>query len=147
MYQNTQVSETKEFRRSYFRETENLTEFGSITFSVWCYRGSEVNPKWKDIDTGKVFFFVDLIILAFQDYLTFWILYFLVDNYTKLCTIEADLSFLPLPAQTKSLGVGTFFRLDYELALLFGLTEMKAQVVYKDRVSNKKNFVVYCKFI
>ena len=84
------------------------------------------------------FFFVDLIILAFQDYLTFWILYFLVDNYTKLCTIEADLSFLPLPAQTKSLGVGTFFRLDYELALLFGLTEMKAQVVYKDRVSNKK---------
>lgn len=59
----------------------------------------------------------------------------MIDNYTKLCSIEADLSHLPLPARNKSSGIGTFYRLDYELVLLFGLTEMKAQVVYKDKVS------------
>jgi len=37
-----------------------------------------------------------------------------------------------LPARNKISGVSTFYRLDYELVLLFGLTEMKAQVVYKD---------------
>lgn len=63
------------------------------------------------------------------------LLYVFVDNYTKLCSIEADLSHLPLTAQRKASGVGTFYRLDYDLALLFGLTEMKAQVVYKDKVS------------
>ena len=55
MDQNTQVSETKEFKRTYFRETESLAEFKSISFSVWCYRGSVVNPKWKDVDTGKFY--------------------------------------------------------------------------------------------
>jgi hypothetical protein len=82
-----------------------------------------------------------MIISAFQDISPSGF-YTLIDNYTKLCTIEADLSFLPLPARSKVSGVGTFYRLDYELVLLFGLTEMKAQVVYKDRVSKKINFVV-----
>jgi hypothetical protein len=108
---NTQVSETKEFKRTYFRETEYLNDFKSISFSVWCYRGKVASPKWKDIDT---------------------------DNYTKLCSIEADLSHLPLPARNKTSGVGTFYRLDYELVLLFGLTEMKAQVVYKDKGVEKR---------
>ena len=78
--------------------------------------------------------FVDTIKSAFR-YLTLWVYTLVVDNYTKLCSIEADLSHLPLPAQNKSSGAGIFYRLDYELVLLFGLTEMKAQVVYKDKVS------------
>ena len=76
---------------------------------------------------------VDTIMSAFRC-LTLWV-YIFVDNYTKLCTIEADLSHLPLPPRNKSSGAGTFYRLDYELVLLFGLTEMKAQVIYKDKVS------------
>ena len=60
-----------------------------------------------------------------------------LDNYTKLCSIEADLSHLPLTAQEKLTGEGTFYRLHSELVLLFGLTEMKAQVIYKGKVSEK----------
>ena len=134
MYQNTQVSETKEFKRTYFRETENLNDFKSILFSVWCYRGNVAKPMWKDIDTGK-FCWHNLYQLL--DISPLWG-YTLVDNYTKLCSIEADLSHLRLPAKNKSSGVGVFYRLDYELVLLFGLTEMKAQVLYKDKVSKKK---------
>jgi len=48
---NTQVSETKEFRRSYFRESESpKKDFKNATFNVWCYRGSVDEPKWKDVD-------------------------------------------------------------------------------------------------
>ena len=77
--------------------------------------------------------------VSFIDKITFVLEYLIhlgfVDNYTKLCSIEADLSHLPLTAQRKSSGIGSFYRLDYELVLLFGLTEMKAQVVYKEKVS------------
>ena len=53
MYQNTEVSETKEFKRPYTLDRETLDGFKSISISVWCYRGNVVNPKWKDVDTGK----------------------------------------------------------------------------------------------
>ena len=93
-----------------------------------------IEEKWL-IQSGRTSIqvsFVDMIISAFR-YLTFGSVLWL-DNYTKLCSIEADLSHLPLPAQSKSSGLGSFYRLDYDLVLLFGLTEMKAQVVYKDKV-------------
>ena len=54
--QNTQVSETKEFRKSYFRESESKSEFKGASFSVWCYRGAVIAPKWKDVDTRKLLF-------------------------------------------------------------------------------------------
>ena len=48
--QNTQVSETKEFRHTYSRLRESKNDLQSITESVMCYRGDVVTPKWKDID-------------------------------------------------------------------------------------------------
>jgi len=108
---NTQVTETKEFRRSYFRESERKSDFKVAEFNVWCYRGQLIDPKWKDQDAV---------------------------NYTKLCTIRVDLSHLPLAARSKPKGQpGTYYRLDYELVLLFGLTEMKAQVSWKEKQGGK----------
>ena len=66
MDQNTQVSEAKEFKRTYFRETESLRDFKSVFFTVWCYRGSVADPQWKDIDTGKFF------LNCFFRYLILW---------------------------------------------------------------------------
>lgn len=51
--QNTQISETKEFKKSYFRESDSKADFKSASFSVWCYRGLVEEPKWKDVDTSK----------------------------------------------------------------------------------------------
>ena len=64
---NTQVTESKEFRRSYFRESSFTADFKSGSFSVWCYRGNDANPKWKDVDTSEdsqsfFFFSVSLMI-------------------------------------------------------------------------------------
>ncbi|KAF8901884.1 hypothetical protein CPB84DRAFT_1776920 [Gymnopilus junonius] len=107
---NTQVSETKEFRYSFHRESKEKTGFKSVESPVWCYRGENTEPKWKDIDTT---------------------------NYSQLCNIVTDLSYLPLTPMTNPSGQ-TFYRVHYDIVLLFGLTEMKAQVAWKDKGVEKK---------
>jgi hypothetical protein len=122
--QNTQVSETKEFRRSYFRIRESKDEFKSFTRSIWCYRGAVVMPKWKDVDTRKCMVFETM-----KYYLTGSI-----ENYTELCTIEVDLSHLPLSPQPQVSGEGIFYRLSFDIVLLFGQTELEAAVAWKEKV-------------
>ncbi|KDR69814.1 hypothetical protein GALMADRAFT_255630 [Galerina marginata CBS 339.88] len=107
---NTQVSETKEFRYSFHRESRDRASFNAVASPVWCYRGSIAEPKWKDIDTT---------------------------NYTQLCDIVTDLSHLPLSPMTNPQGE-TYYRLYYEIVLLFGLTEMKAQCAWKENGVEKK---------
>ena len=52
------------------------------------------------------------------------------DNYTKLCTIEVDLSHISFAQGER----GEYFRVEYDLVLLFGLTELKAQVAWREGV-------------
>ena len=59
----------------------------------------------------------------------------MADNYTKLCTIEADLSRIPTLPRPKATGKGSFYRVDYEIIILFGMTELKAQIAWKEKVS------------
>ena len=49
--QNTQVSETKEFRSTFICQRKSKDEFKEINSSVWCYRGAIPVPSWKDVDT------------------------------------------------------------------------------------------------
>ena len=44
------MTETKEFKKAYFRESERKADFKQAEFSVWCYRGALKDPKWKDQD-------------------------------------------------------------------------------------------------
>ena len=47
-----------------------------------------------------------------------------------------DLSHLPLVAQPMlNGGPGMFYEIEYETVLLFGLTELKAQIAWKENVS------------
>jgi len=107
---NTQVSETKEFRKEMCEEAYQKADFSVAGTSVWCYRGTIKEPKWKNIDT---------------------------DNYTKLCTLVADLSHLPLSPMTNPDGE-TYYRVIYDFVLLFGLTEMKAQLAWKENGVEKR---------
>ena len=58
------------------------------------------------------------------------------DNYTKLCTIDADLSGVPMLSLPKATGAGSFYRVDYDIILLFGMTELKAQIAWNENVSD-----------
>ena len=53
-----------------------------------------------------------------------------------LCTIEADLSRVRLFPRPKASGQGNFYRVDYDIILLFGLTELNAQIAWKEDVSD-----------
>jgi len=111
---NTQVSETKEFRSSYSRNL-GLDEFmpsGSFSESVWCYRGNVATPSWRDIDTN---------------------------NYTELCTIKVDLSQMSRHFVPKTKGNGKFYKLHFDIVLLFGQTELKAQIAWKKNGIEKRS--------
>jgi hypothetical protein len=64
-----------------------------------------------------------------------------IDNYTKLCTIEVDLSHLPL--RPKYSGGGPIYRLDYDIVLLFGLTELQAMLAWKENVGPSCHFIAF----
>jgi hypothetical protein len=57
-----------------------------------------------------------------------------VENYTELCTIEVDLSQFPLSPRLRSSGQGIIYRVEYDVVLLFGLTELKAMLAWKENV-------------
>jgi hypothetical protein len=61
----------------------------------------------------------------------------LAENYTRLCTINVDLSQLPVSTRPKTKGRGVYYRLDYEIVLLFGLTELEARVAWKQKQGKK----------
>ena len=73
-------------------------------------------------------------VYAFETIIYFFKLTGSIDNYTKLCTIEVDLSHLPLSPRTRHSGGGKIYRLDCDIVLLFGLTEFQATFAWKENV-------------
>ncbi|PFH47372.1 hypothetical protein AMATHDRAFT_6813 [Amanita thiersii Skay4041] len=107
----TQVSETTEFRRSYWYTKTSREEMTYVKNEVLCYRGTVKDPRWMDVDK---------------------------DNYVKLCTIEADTTRLSQLVQPQKPTTGKrknkrlFFELNYDIILSFGLTELKAQIAWTE---------------
>ena len=60
---------------------------------------------------------------------------YFADNYTKLCTIEVNLSRAHVLTQPKATGKGSFCTIEIGIILLFGMTELRAQVAWKENVS------------
>lgn len=56
---NTQVSETQEFRKSYWKERRSREDLKSSSVAIWCYRGPLEKPRWVDVDAGKFSSFVE----------------------------------------------------------------------------------------
>ena len=82
-----------------------------------------MTPKWQDDDTSE----------SSQSFI--YLAEYFADNYTKLCTIEADLSRAPILTLPKVKGEGSFYRVDYDVILLFGMTELQAQLAWMENVS------------
>ena len=122
--QNTQTSETKEFRRRHSRRTVSPSELSRVAVKLDCYRGELADPRWSDIDAGPSLF--PLLAIFLYNFA-------LVEMYSTLCIIEIDLSKLGDslgPHQGKDGRV--YYQASYEVALLFGLTELKAQLCWED---------------
>ena len=63
------------------------------------------------------------------------------DNYTMLCTIETDFSRAPILTRPKNSNYGIYYYVEYEAILLFGMTELQAQIAWKENVS-RSSYVV-----
>ena len=57
-----------------------------------------------------------------------------IEIYTELCTIEVDLSHLPLSPHLNFVGDVIFYRLSFDIVLLFGQTELEAAVAWQENV-------------
>ncbi|KAF9234841.1 hypothetical protein BU15DRAFT_33269, partial [Melanogaster broomeanus] len=102
LLKGTQVSEQQEFRQVLVVERYSRSEFTSIEMSFLAYRGSLLKPTWMDEEPA---------------------------SFTKLCTVIADTSRLVNSMRPqRSLNGGIYYSLDIYVILLFGLTELKAQI-------------------
>lgn len=49
----TQVSETKQFYRKFFREFSSMEDLDTIEMEIVQYKGDLIRPQWMDIEPGK----------------------------------------------------------------------------------------------
>ncbi|CAA7263111.1 unnamed protein product [Cyclocybe aegerita] len=103
---NTQVSEATEFRQRFGRVYSNRSDLRTVSTVIWCYRGTTSNPVWKSDDPG---------------------------HYSEFCTVTTDLSHIQIKPKKNDKG-DLYYRLEYDLVLLFGFTEIQAQIAWKENV-------------
>ncbi|KAK0481096.1 hypothetical protein EDD18DRAFT_1312232 [Armillaria luteobubalina] len=111
------VSETTEFGRTYHLYSETLEDLECISDDIICYRGSKKDLRWMDTDEGCE----------------------CLAMYKVLCTIIADTRQAAKTIKPQS-GPGgrAFYKFDYDLVLLFGLTELQAYVSWNHRGKEKR---------
>ncbi|KAF9812314.1 hypothetical protein IEO21_06256 [Rhodonia placenta] len=100
------IQETEEFSHRYFCEAREASTLNSISVEITCYIGKSTAPSWTDNEP---------------------------EMFSTLCTVHADTS-LVRKAKRKGKN-GTYYKLDYKVVLLCGLTELKAQISWIENVS------------
>ncbi|KAJ2917691.1 hypothetical protein MD484_g2693, partial [Candolleomyces efflorescens] len=92
-------------------DTKSKDQMKTIDYEVWCYKGTDPDPRWKDTDPG---------------------------NYMKLCTVQIDTSRLPFTrkpskASRKELPEQEFWFLRYSCILSFSSGNgLHAQMAWVD---------------
>ncbi len=107
------------------RESDSRADFKNASLSVWCYCGLVAEPKWKDAETSKC-----PLCNTFSA-LTVFHIQRTTPNFAPSISISRGCQLTP---RTKINIGGSFYRLDYNTVLLFGLTELKAHIAWKENV-------------
>lgn len=81
------------------KESNKKADLKYVTSDITCYRGKAGDPAWTDVEP---------------------------EMFSKLCTVYADTS--RAQKHKKKGPMGHFFRAEYKVILLCGLTELKAQI-------------------
>ncbi|SJL14054.1 uncharacterized protein ARMOST_17507 [Armillaria ostoyae] len=90
----------------------HLVELQSITAEIECYRGTKEQPLWVDEEP---------------------------EEYSVFCTITADTSEVAKSLKLQRRPDGkSYFTLAYDIILLFGRTELKAQFSWKENDEEKR---------
>ncbi|KAI6124651.1 hypothetical protein EV401DRAFT_1941077 [Pisolithus croceorrhizus] len=107
----TRVSEEQESRLRVCRLAESASGCSYITSRIHAYGGNLSDAIWMDEE---------------------------LDSFTPKCTVYADTSKAAdaLSPQTAPSG-DVFYRIEYDVVLLFGLTELKAHICWMENVPSK----------
>ncbi|KAL0573590.1 hypothetical protein V5O48_008367 [Marasmius crinis-equi] len=108
---DTRVSETREFRHTYTREAHSRLALQNLGAEILVYRGSKQYPKWTDVDSAC---------------------------YSVLCTVKADTLETSKTLSNRFGPNGNYFVLEFDIILLFGLTELKAQIAWTEQGVEKR---------
>ncbi|KAF5332092.1 hypothetical protein D9611_008026 [Ephemerocybe angulata] len=108
----TRVSDDNEVKINLWREVDDKAQLAAVAFDVHCYQGSLDNPKFYDMDPM---------------------------NFKKLCSIEVDLSHLPLVPEQRKNGGGSFYTVKYWVVLKFNSAELKAQMLWTENGIEKRS--------
>ncbi|KAL0064118.1 hypothetical protein AAF712_008978 [Marasmius tenuissimus] len=102
----SRVQEETEFRRGYYRQSTYESSLREISVEILHYRSHDKAPNWLDVNPKR---------------------------FPPLCTIEADIPESDNFTRSRySERTGkSYFECQYEVVLLFGLTELKAQIAWK----------------
>ena len=127
LLKNTQVDELTEFRQTVSQSHQSKAHFENIFSTVSCYLGDNVSSTmWKNVESSECPFQILILSIYIPS----------PEMYRDLCWIKAN---VPMRPQRCAKGKGKnrqyFFRVDYDIVLLFGLTELKAQIAWKENVS------------
>lgn len=113
LHKGMQVNETIEFRRHYLRVANDRSQLENTMAELKCYNGTSEDPQWLDVDA---------------------------EMYTTLCYVGADTSLISKNLQPRRSSAGkTHYALEFEIILLFGLTELKAQIAWKEEGQEKRS--------
>ena len=97
------------------------------------YTGALASPEWKDIDPGRVFSLPWYLVKNTQSQ---------KDKFETLCSVKADISgarYTKKLVETGKMG----YKRDYNIILLVGLTELKAQVSWIDSKTVRSRLVLH----
>jgi len=112
LVKGTQVSKDKEFTSHFGRPAWDIHLLENIKADIMCYRGISPNPQWVDTEP---------------------------DMFSTLCTVTADTRQMANLLQPHYGMDGVlYYRLDYKVVLLFGLTELKAQISWMENGIEKR---------
>jgi len=101
--QGTKILEDREIRQRFHTPSQGTPPKHCFS-DIIKYTGALDSPEWKDVEP---------------------------DKFKTLCRIKADISSAPYRSKLVGIG-GTAYDRDYEIILLVGLTELKAQVSWID---------------
>ena len=130
--QGTKVIEDHEIRHSF-----HVTAEGSPPLSGYAdiskYTGDLSAPEWEDVEPGRVSGFPWHLVKSAHSP---------KDRFETLCHVEVDISNLPYTSHSLKKGkMG--YRRNYEIILLVGLTELKAQVSWIDKKTVRAHIILH----
>ncbi|KAG1734623.1 hypothetical protein EDB19DRAFT_1638867 [Suillus lakei] len=118
LLKGTQVSELREFRKSFYITRTSLAACKSASTDIMCYKGALQEPQWLDIERP---------------------------SFSALCTIHADLSELSraLRPQISTVDRSIYYKVDFDVIILFGHTELKAQISWQEKVRDSFSLIYF----